>query len=133
SEGAYAQNAPAQGPTNQAPTSQAPTSQGTSTQGPTGNVQALPPVEVTAPASGVKRGRPQTATRIVRPQTRIPVYATAPLAGKGADADKLPSTVNVVDSKQIERTGSLNIADALQQNVPSINISEVSGNPFQPS
>ena len=128
SEGAYAQDTPAQGPAAQGTSSQAPTS-----QGPTGNVQALPPLEVTAPATGIKRGRPQTATRITRPQARIPVYATAPLSGKGTDADKLPSTITVVDSKQIERTGSLNIADALQQNVPAINISEVSGNPFQPS
>jgi len=56
---------------------------------------------------------------------------TSPLGGgKGTDADKLPSTVSVVDSQQIARTGSLNISDALQQNVPAINISEVSGNPF---
>jgi len=32
---------------------------------------------------------------------------------QGDDA-KLPSTVSVVDSKQIERTGSLNITMALQ-------------------
>jgi outer membrane receptor protein involved in Fe transport len=116
SEAARAQDAP----------SQEKTSQGTAPQ-------ALPPLEVTAPATGTKRGPSRNATRITRPQTRVHVYATAPLAGKGTDADKLPSTVSVVDSKQIERTGSLNITDALQQNVPAINISEVSGNPFQPS
>jgi outer membrane receptor protein involved in Fe transport len=91
-------------------------------------------LEVTAPATGIKRGRPQIATRVATPPTRIRVFATSPLAGgKGTDVDKLPSTVSLVDSKQIERTGSLNISDALQQNVPAINISEVSGNPFQPS
>ena len=116
SEAARAQDAP----------SQEKTSQGTAPQ-------ALPPLEVTAPATGTRRGPSRNATRITRPQTRVHVYATAPLAGKGTDADKLPSTVSVVDSKQIERTGSLNITDALQQNVPAINVSEVSGNPFQPS
>ena len=118
SEPTYAEDAPAQG---------------TTTQGATSNVQALPPLEVTAPASGVKRGRPQTATRIAPPRTRVHVYATSPLAGKETDADKLPSTVDVVDSKQIERTGSLNITDALQQNVPGISINEVAGNAFQPN
>jgi outer membrane receptor protein involved in Fe transport len=133
SELTYAEDAPAQGATAQGTSPQGTTSQGTTSQGTTANVQALPPLEVTAPATGIKRGRPQTATRIATPQTRVHVYATSPLAGKGTDADKLPSTVSVVDSQQIARTGSLNITDALQQNVPAINISEVSGNPFQPS
>ena len=33
---------------------------------------------------------------------------------------------------QIQRTGSLNIADALQQQVPGVVVNEVTGNPFQP-
>jgi len=108
--------------------------QGTTAQTTTGNVQSLPPLEVTAPASGIKRGHPRSATRIAPAPRRLNVYVTSPLGGgKGTDADKLPSTVSVVDSQQIARTGSLNISDALQQNVPAINISEVSGNPFQPS
>ena len=40
--------------------------------------------------------------------------------------------INAVDASQIERTDSLNIADALQQHVPGIIVSEVTGNPFQP-
>ena len=48
------------------------------------------------------------------------------------DVDKVPAAVNAVGARQIERTGSLNIADALQQQVPGIIVSEVSGNPFQP-
>jgi len=122
-----------QGATAQGATAQGTPAQATTTQAPPANVQALPPLEVRAPASGIKRGHPQSAARIVSAPARIPVYATAPLGGKGTDVDKLPSTVSLVDSKQIARAGSLNITDALQQNVPAINISEVSGNPFQPS
>ncbi len=48
------------------------------------------------------------------------------------DVDKVPASINAVGARQIERTGSLNIADALQQQVPGIVVSEVSGNPFQP-
>jgi outer membrane receptor protein involved in Fe transport len=48
------------------------------------------------------------------------------------DVDKVPASVNAVGASQIERTGSLNIADALQQQVPGIVINEVTGNPFQP-
>lgn len=48
------------------------------------------------------------------------------------DVDKVPASVNAVGASQIERTGSLNIADALQQQVPGIIVNEVTGNPFQP-
>ena len=48
------------------------------------------------------------------------------------DVDKVPASVNALGARQIERTGSLNIADALQQQVPGITVSEVTGNPFQP-
>ncbi len=60
------------------------------------------------------------------------MYPTSPIAGSGIDPDKVPASVNVVDTNQIARTGSLNIADALQQQVPGIIVNEVTGNPFQP-
>jgi outer membrane receptor protein involved in Fe transport len=60
------------------------------------------------------------------------VYPTTPIAGSGIDPDKVPASINIVDSKEIARTDSLNITDALQQQVPGVIISEVTGNPFQP-
>lgn len=48
------------------------------------------------------------------------------------DVDKVPASVNAVGAGQIARTGSLNIADALQQQVPGIIVSDTTGNPFQP-
>jgi outer membrane receptor protein involved in Fe transport len=95
----------------------------------------LPPVEVSPPKTESRPGRPRTAARVVRPVTRVRVYPTSPIAtpGTALSVDKVPSSINFVDSGQIARTGSLNIADALQQNVPAINLSEVTGNPFQPN
>src|SRR5258705_9592768 len=103
----------------------------------TPGVYTLPPVEVTAPpaAGGVKRGRSVNATRIVRPRPRVYVPtspAPIPSSASVIEADKVPSNVGVVDSRQIERTDSLNVTDALQQYIPSIGINEVAGNPFQP-
>src|SRR4051794_24721491 len=103
------------------------------------NVQNLPPVEVTAPPPSTARrtassrpvahiGAPSSAS----PRTRIYVYPTAPGTGRGLDVDKVPSAVNAVDASQIRRTGSLNITDALRDNIAGVNISEVTGNPFQP-
>jgi len=66
------------------------------------------------------------------------VYPTTPVSGSasssssGIDVDKVPASVNIADVNQIQRTRSLNIADALQKYVPGIIVSEVTGNPFQP-
>jgi outer membrane receptor protein involved in Fe transport len=97
-----------------------------------GAVQALPPIVVSGTKPGVKRGREQHATRVVRSRPVVPVYATTPLASASIDADKVPAAVTVVDTAAIARTQSLNIADALVQSVPGIIVSEVAGNPFQP-
>ena len=101
-------------------------------QSASGAVEALPPVVVSPTPTGAKPGRSQNASRVVRRPPSIVVYPTTPIAGSGIDPDKVPASVNIVDAKQIERTNSLNIADALQQQVPGVLISEVTGNPFQP-
>src|SRR3954470_16100658 len=100
-----------------------------------GDSEVLPAIEVVAPATSAKpnrsRNAPRTATRNLR---RVFVYPTAPTptAGSGMDVDKVPASVNAVGAGQIARTGSLNIADALQQQVPGIILSDTTGNPFQP-
>ncbi|MCK1399994.1 TonB-dependent receptor [Bradyrhizobium sp. 4] len=103
------------------------------------NVQNLPPVEVTAPPPSTARrtassrpvahvGAPSSASS----RTRLYVYPTAPGTGRGLDVDKVPSAINAVDASQIKRTGSMSITDALRDNIAGVNISEVTGNPFQP-
>ena len=100
----------------------------------------MPAIEVVAPAPAAKpvprtRGRnaPRTAatTRNVR---RVFVYPTAPtpVAGVGINVDKVPASINAVGAAQIARTDSLNIADALQQHVPGLIVSDTTGNPFMP-
>ena len=97
--------------------------------------EVLPAIEVNPPTAGAKpvRGRnaPRAVTRNLR---RVFVYPTAPtpIAGVGIAVDKVPASVNAIGAGQIARTGSLNIADALQQQVPGIIVSDVTGNPFQP-
>jgi outer membrane receptor protein involved in Fe transport len=98
-------------------------------------LQALPDVTVTAPPpAGVKPARNRDATRTARILRRVPIYPTAPTptASTGIDVDKVPAAINAVGANQIERTDSLNIADALQQWVPGIITSDVTGNSFQP-
>src|SRR5580704_9757129 len=95
------------------------------------NVTNLPKVEVEPPQTGVKPGRSSEEKRVVRPVRRIYIYPTAPLTSVANDADKVPASINYVDSNDIKRTGSLNVMDALQQNVAGLNITDVAGNPFQ--
>ncbi|MCP3388153.1 TonB-dependent receptor [Bradyrhizobium sp. CCGB12] len=102
------------------------------------NVQNLPPVEVAAPPPATRRAAPsRPVARIgapgsAAPKTRLYVYPTSPGTGRGLDVDKVPSAINAVDATQIKRTNSLNITDALRDNIPGVSISEVTGNPFLP-
>ncbi len=104
-------------------------------QAASGDSEVLPAIEVVAPATSAKparsRNAPRTAFRNVR---RVFVYPTAPTptASSGMDVDKVPASINALGAGQIARTGSLNIADALQQQVPGIIVSDTTGNPFQP-
>lgn len=102
------------------------------------NVQNLPAVEVVAPQPTARRApsRPvaRRAASVGRPTTgRIYVYPTAPGTGRGLEVDKVPSAINAVDANQIKRTGSLNVTDALRDNIAGVSISEATGNPFQPN
>lgn len=102
------------------------------------NVQNLPAVEVVAPQPTARRARSRpvarTAASVGKPATgRIYVYPTAPGTGRGLEVDKVPSAINAVDANQIKRTGSLNVTDALRDNIAGVSISEVTGNPFQPN
>ena len=78
------------------------------------------------------RGRRRRAWRGNQPV--VYVYTTAPVAGTSSsiEVDKVPASVNFIDAQGIARTVSLNIADALVQQVPGITVNEVAGNPFQP-
>lgn len=98
-------------------------------------LQALPDVEITAPPpAGARPARNRDGSRTARILRRVPVYPTAPTptASTGIEVDKVPSAINAVGASQIARTDSLNIADALQQQVPGIIVSDTTGNPFQP-
>ena len=103
-----------------------------------GDSEVLPAIEVTAPTTSARPAarpaRGSTAPRATRNVRRVFVYPTAPtpIAGTGMDVDKVPAAINAVGAAQIARTDSLNIADALQQHVPGLIISDTTGNPFQP-
>ena len=67
--------------------------------------------------------------------TRLVSFPTTPAAtpGTAPAADKVAGSINFVNTPEIQRTDSLNVMDALQQNVAGVNISNVAGNEFQAS
>src|ERR1700719_4455657 len=85
--------------------------------------QMLPPVVVSPKPTGAKPGRAENASRVVRRPPPVVVYPTTPIAGSGIDPEKVPASINIVDTREIARTDSLNITDALQQQVPGVIIS----------
>ena len=98
-------------------------------------VETLPPVEV-SPDDRAMRGGSRSGTRAARARPKAVYVPTAPTptsdSAATVEADQVPASVNVVDSREIARTDSLNITTALEQRVPGISINEVTGNPFQP-
>src|SRR6185312_9822873 len=119
---------------------------GRAQQAPAGGAHVLPPLKVTAPKRHVKRRPPKkrivravpVRVRVARPAAPVAsaaptptLYPITPLAS--GDADKVPASVNLVSGSQIARTGSPNVTDALQQDVPGIAVNQVAGNPFLPN
>ncbi len=96
--------------------------------------EVLPAIEVVAPTTTARPARNRAAPQAPRNVRRVFVYPTAPTptARTGTDVDKVPAAINAVGAAQIVRTGSLNIGDALQQQVPGIILSDTTGNPFMP-
>ena len=91
----------------------------------------MPPITV-SPKPGINRGPARTAPAAAARRPVVVVYAPTPQANPGTDADKFPATASAIQADQIERAGSLNVTDALQQYVPGLVVNEVAGNPFQP-
>ena len=100
----------------------------------------LPPVEVTPTEAGARSvaRRPRTPAQTTTGArsttvTRLRVYPTTPAStpSTALAVDKVPSSINFVNTPEIQRTNSLNVMDALQQNVAGVNISNVAGNEFQ--
>src|ERR1044071_6795078 len=99
-----------------------------------GDSEVLPAIEVVAPATAAKPARNRGAPQAARNLRRVFVYPTAPTptARSGMDVDKVPAAINAAGAAQIARTGSLNIADTLQQQIPGVILSDTTGNPFMP-
>jgi iron complex outermembrane receptor protein len=62
----------------------------------------------------------------------VEVVGQTPLATLGVPINEVPSNVQVATSKDIAQQQAANLADYLQNNIGSVNISNGTGSPFQP-
>ena len=73
---------------------------------------------------------PAVAEPLIQTAT-IEIVGTTPLAGVGVPRLHLPANVQSISSQQMEEQESLNLPEFMARQLPSVNINEVQGNPFQ--
>lgn len=82
--------------------------------------------------------RAQTTTPTSAPQPQaavlpeVNIIGASPLLGSGVNRDQVPAATNVLGPSQIDRTGVPSLTGAMATNIPSVNLNDSSGNPFQP-
>ena len=64
--------------------------------------------------------------------TRIDVVAATPLAGTDLAINDIPAPVQTATARDLDQSGSLDLADLLNRRLNGVNINENQENPFQP-
>jgi outer membrane receptor protein involved in Fe transport len=61
----------------------------------------------------------------------VEVIGTTPLPGVGVPIDQIPSNVQAVTGQDMEDRQALNVTDFMARTLPSVNVNDVTGNPYQ--
>lgn len=61
----------------------------------------------------------------------LEVVSTTVLPGTEQPKDQYPANIQLIDAKQLKQTGGQSLADQLQRRLPSVNVNETQGNPYQ--
>lgn len=62
----------------------------------------------------------------------VEVIGTTPIPGLGVQKDRIPSNVQSIDAKAIKDSQATNLPDFMGSQLPSVNVNEFQGNPYQP-
>lgn len=65
------------------------------------------------------------------PAQRVEIIGTTPVPGTGVPRDRLPANVQTADDARLREAQSLNLPDFLTSQMPSVNVNEMQGNPYQ--
>ncbi len=61
----------------------------------------------------------------------VEIIGTTPVPGVGLPKDRIPANVQTASDKDLRRAHSLNLPDFMAEQLPSVNVNETQGNPFQ--
>ena len=78
-------------------------------------------------------GVPASAAGPVIQAESIEVIGNTPLAGIGVARLQMPANVQTVSGQQLEEQESLNLPEFMARQLPSVNLNEIQGNPYQPA
>lgn len=59
------------------------------------------------------------------------VIGTTPLPGIDLPKDQVPANIQTLDDEQLRKLGGQSLAEKLQRGLPSVNVNEIQGNPYQ--
>jgi outer membrane receptor protein involved in Fe transport len=62
----------------------------------------------------------------------ITVVGNTPLAGSDVPIDRIPAPVQTGTSRDIDRSGALDVSDFMNRRFEAVHVNEIQGNPFQP-
>lgn len=68
---------------------------------------------------------------VVTVLARVVVTGTTPLLGIGTPLSQVPANIQTVSAKNLERQHRSTLTDYFEKNLPSVNINEAQGNPYQ--
>ena len=75
---------------------------------------------------------PLLAAEPVVEMAGVDIIGNTPLAGIGVPRWQIPANVQSVGGRQFEEKENLNLPEFMAAQLPSVNINEIQGNPFQP-
>jgi outer membrane receptor protein involved in Fe transport len=62
---------------------------------------------------------------------RVEIVGTTPVPGTGVPKDQIPANVQTADDRRLRQSQALNLPAFLNSQLPSVNLNETQGNPFQ--
>jgi outer membrane receptor protein involved in Fe transport len=62
----------------------------------------------------------------------VEVVAPTPVPGLALPRERLPANIQILRSRELEEAEPLNVPDVMGSRLPSVNVNEIQGNPYQP-
>jgi iron complex outermembrane receptor protein len=85
---------------------------------------------IAALAAGAAQAQTTPATP-VQTLPQVEIVSTTPVPGTGVPKDQIPSNVQTADDRRLRQLQSLNLPEFMATQLPSVNVNQGQGNPYQ--